>query len=222
MFKLIIWDFDGVIADSEKIWLKNRCDLLNQKFGLNWDFETTNFYLGGMSDKTKQAVLENLGIVTDDNFWAEALRRDYADMAKGLKLTPGIKEIFSRRDIKQCIATGGIKSKTEQKLKAAGIEGLFKPEQIFTADMVEHGKPEPDLFLLAAQKMGEKPENCAVIEDSIAGMKAGLRAQMTVIAFAGLEMNNRPEYAEQIKATGVKHICYSMAEIKMLLEENRG
>ena len=217
MFKLIIWDFDGVIADSEKIWLKNRCDLLNQKFGLNWDFETTNFYLGGMSDKTKQAVLENLGIVTDDNFWAEALHRDCADMAKGLKLTPGIKEIFSRRDIKQCIATGGIKSKTEQKLKAVGIEGFFKPEQIFTADMVEHGKPEPDLFLLAARKMGEKPENCVVIEDSIAGMKAGLRAGMKTVAYTGCEMNQSPDYLEKIKALGIREVFRHMSDFQKWL-----
>lgn len=217
MYKLIIWDFDGVIADSEKIWLKNRCELLNQKFGLNWDFETTNFYLGGMSDKTKQTVLDNLGIKTDDFFWEEAMRRDYADMSKGLDLTPGAKEIFSHREIKQCIATGGVKSKTEQKLQAAGIENIFKPEEIFTADMVEHGKPEPDLFLLAAQKMGEKPENCVVIEDSLAGMKAGLKAGMETVAYIGCEMNQTPAYIEKIKTLGIRHIFRQMADVRKWL-----
>ena len=45
---------------SEKVWLKNRQESLNKKFGLNWDFQTTNKYLGGMSDKTKQQVLEKI------------------------------------------------------------------------------------------------------------------------------------------------------------------
>ena len=53
--------------------------------------------------------------------------------------------------------------------------------------MVEHGKPEPDLFLLAARKMGAEPENCVVIEDSLAGMKAGLKANMNVIALYWLQ-----------------------------------
>jgi beta-phosphoglucomutase-like phosphatase (HAD superfamily) len=53
-FKLIIWDFDGVIADTEKLWLINRQKLLNAEFGLDWDFATTNHYLGGMSDKNQK------------------------------------------------------------------------------------------------------------------------------------------------------------------------
>ena len=52
--KLIIWDFDGVISDTEKLWIENRRLMLNQKFNLNWDFNTTNHYIGGKSDKTKK------------------------------------------------------------------------------------------------------------------------------------------------------------------------
>lgn len=52
--KLIIWDFDGVISDTEKLWVENRRRMLNEKFGLNWDFATANRYLGGRSDKTKK------------------------------------------------------------------------------------------------------------------------------------------------------------------------
>lgn len=217
MFKLIIWDFDGVIADSEKIWLQNRCELLNDRYGLNWDFDKTNFYLGGQSDKTKQEVLEQLGINTDTAFWEEAMRRDYAAMADGLKLTPGVKDIFACSKIKQCIATGGVFDKTQDKLKAAGIQGLFPTDYIFTADMVQKGKPEPDLFLLAAEKMGEKPQDCLVIEDSLAGMTAGLRAGMETVAFVGCEMNQSPEYIAKIKALGIKHIFWKMSDLQQWL-----
>ena len=56
------------------------------------------------------------------------------------------------KSFEQCIATGGTMDKTLVKIEAVGIGKYFSPEQIFTADMVEHGKPKPDLFLLAAQK----------------------------------------------------------------------
>ena len=80
--KLIIWDFDGVIADSEKIWLKNRMAYFNDHLGVNWDFDTVNKYFGGMADKTKRQVLEKLGFQTDDKFWNEILEIDVAYMTK--------------------------------------------------------------------------------------------------------------------------------------------
>ena len=185
--KLIIWDFDGVISDTEKLWVENRRRMLNEKFGLNWDFATANRYLGGRSDKTKKEELDRLGIVTDDAFWKEALDRDYELLEEGIELTEGIENIFSNTGLRQCIATGGIKEKTLAKIKSVGIGSYFGEDKIFTADMVD-GKPEPDLFLLAAGRMGFEPKDCVVIEDSLAGMTAGLKAGMTVIAFLGFEI----------------------------------
>lgn len=212
-FKLIIWDFDGVIADTEHLWVKNRQKMLNEKFNLGWDFATANKYLGGMSDKTKRFNLDKLGIKTDDKFWEDALAADYETMRKGFCLTKGIEKIFNDKNFKQCIATGGIRSKTAEKIKTVKIGSLFPDEKIFTADMVEHGKPEPDLFWLAAKTMGEQPENCVVIEDSLPGMTAALRAGMTAVAYIGCEMNNNPEYVEKIKKLGVKYIFDNMDEL---------
>ena len=212
-FKLIIWDFDGVIADTEHLWVKNRQKMLNEKFNLDWDFATANKYLGGMSDKTKRLNLDKLGIKTDDKFWEDALAADYETMHKGFCLTKGIEKILNDKNFKQCIATGGIRSKTAEKIKTVKIGSLFPDEKIFTADMVEHGKPEPDLFWLAAKKMGEQPENCVVIEDSLPGMTAALRAGMTAVAYIGCEMNNNPEYVEKIKKLGVKYIFDNMDEL---------
>nr|QJR98210.1 hydrolase [uncultured Alphaproteobacteria bacterium] len=217
MKKLIIWDFDGVISDTEKLWLETRRQMLNEKFGLNWDFETANQHMGGMSDKTKRENLDKLGIITDNAFWDEALERDIKKMACGIKVTEGIVPIFNNQNFAQCIATGGIFSKTILKIKAVGIEKYIPADHIFTADMVEHGKPEPDLFLLAAEKMGYKAENCIVIEDSVAGMTAGLKAGMTVVAFLGCDMNNNEKNIEKVKSLGIKHIFFDMKEIEKFL-----
>lgn len=128
-FKLIIWDFDGVIADTEHLWVKNRQKMLNEKFNLDWDFATANKYLGGMSDKTKRLNLDKLGIKTDDKFWEDALAADYETMHKGFCLTKGIEKIFNDKNFKQCIATGGIRSKTAEKIKTVKIGSLFPDEK---------------------------------------------------------------------------------------------
>ncbi len=217
--KLIIWDFDGVISDTEKLWVENRRQMLNEKFGLNWDFDTANTHIGGKSDKTKQNDLAKLGVNTDQNFWEKALARDYEILKKGIELTTGIEKIFKNQEIEQCIATGGIKDKTAAKIEAVNIRKYFPEEKVFTADMVAHGKPEPDLFLLAAKTMGYRPQDCLVIEDSLAGMTAGLRAGMKVVAFLGFEMNQSSEYLAKVKALGVKYIFYDMEEVEHFIIE---
>ena len=217
MKKLIIWDFDGVIADTEKLWLETRLELLNRDFGLRWNFDTINKYCGGMSDKTKREILNKIGIITSDDFWAEALEKDIEKLNKGIKPVYGIVKILKNKSLLQCVATGGVLGKTLLKIKSAKIEKYIHTERLFTADMVTKGKPEPDLFLLAAQKMGVPPKNCVVVEDSIAGMTAGLRAGMNVVAFLGCEMNNNDEYINRVKNLGIKNIFFKMKDVERFL-----
>ena len=216
--KLIIWDFDGVMADTEKLWIENRRLMVNKVFGLNWDFETTNHHLGGMSDKTKRMNLDKIGLKTDDKFWVDSLAMDMKIMAEGFPPTEGVEEILQNKNILHCVATGGILSKSIEKLKTIGFWNKYiSQKNLFTADMVEHGKPEPELFLFAAKNMGVEPKDCVVIEDSLAGMTAGLRAGMCVVAFVGCEMNKSPQYIEKIKNLGVKHIFENMQQFKEFL-----
>lgn len=215
---LVIWDFDGVIADSEKVWIKNRQESLNIKFNLNWDFQTTNQYLGGMSDKTKKQVLDNMGYHTDDDFWDKQIKLDMTAMRQhGLDITPYVEELIKKLP-KQCIATGGVLTKTKVKLEVIGFwNKYFNENNVFTADMVKNGKPEPDLFILAANKMGEKPENCIVVEDSIAGITAAKRAGIDVIAFLGCKMYQNDEYIERVKKISPNYICFEMKEVEEIL-----
>ena len=216
--KLLIWDFDGVIADTEKLWLQTRMELLNQKFGLQWDMPTTIKFLAGMSDKTKQQVLNQMGIAVDDDFNREATQIDMQKIFKGIMLTPGIEDIFKMTEFEQCIATGGVAEKTEVKINAVGIAKYFPMSRVFTADLVEHGKPEPDLFLLAAQTMGYLPQDCIVIEDSLAGLTAALRAKMLPIAFIGSDLYGST-HVENIKKLGISHIFTTMPDIKKFLQQ---
>lgn len=211
MKKLIIWDFDGVIADTEKLWIISRMEILNKEYNANWSFETTNKNLGGMSDKDKQRVLNSLGINVSNDFWDKALNLDMQKMKEGFALTEGIEDIFKLKEFDQCIATGGTFAKTELKIKNVGIQKYFPPEKVFTADLVEYGKPEPDLFLLAADTLGCKTQNCIVVEDSIAGLTAAKKAKMNLIAFVKYDSK---AYIEEIKKLNIENIFDNMNDVK--------
>ena len=75
-YKLIIWDFDGVIADSEKVWIENRKNFFHDRLGVDWDFDEVNRLFGGQADKTKRETLAKMGYPTDDQFWEDALAMD--------------------------------------------------------------------------------------------------------------------------------------------------
>lgn len=215
---LLIWDFDGVIADTEKLWLKNRQFMLKSELQIDWDWETVNKHLRGMSDQTKKEHLKALGIETDEGFWQRSLQMDIETINKdGFILTDGIEEIF-KLGFKQCIATGGVWDKTMMKIKMAGIEKYFSQDHIFTADMVRRGKPEPDLFLLAAERMGEKPENAVVIEDSLAGLMAAQKAGCLPVAFIGGDLSTDIRHIQNVKKMGIEHIFFDMAAVKSFLE----
>jgi len=212
--KLIIWDFDGVIADTEHLWIKNWQILLDKYFKLNWDFTTANKYLGGLSIKSKIENLNKLGIDITPGFLDEMKCLDLKSMKTEMYPVDGVEDIFKLKNIKQCIATGGTIEKTEQKLKILDFEKYFDKHHVFSAEHVENGKPAPDLFLFAAEKMNAKPEECLVIEDSLPGLTAAINAGMMPVAFIGCPMNNNPEYIDKIKKLGVKMIFDKMQNIK--------
>ncbi len=215
--KLIIWDFDGVIADTEKLWLKNRQILMKKLLNVDWDWQTVNHYLRGTGDKTKRDVLDNLGIVTNDDFWNKSIEMDiYTMNTQGFELTPDIEQIF-KLPIKQCIATGGVKDKTALKIKITGISSYFPENKVFTVDMVKNGKPEPDLFILAANSMGEKPQDAVVIEDSIAGLTAAIKAGCLPVAFLAGDLLNDKQHLQKVKDLGVKYIFHNMTDLKNFL-----
>ena len=215
---MVIFDFDGVIADSEKIWMKNRMISVNKKFNLNWSFDDTNKYFGGTGDLIKRQILDKMGYVTDDAFWEEQIKMDIEAMRRdGLEIFDGVENLIKKLP-KKCVATSGVKNKTIVKLEVIGFwNKYFNEDNLFTADMVKTGKPEPDIFLLAIEKMGEKKENCIIIEDSVAGITAANRAGIDVIAFLGSKMYQNDEYIDRVKKLNVKNICFTMKDVEKVL-----
>lgn len=216
---LIIWDFDGVIADSEHLWVQNWIDCLRLFFGLELSEEQVEYYIRGKSNKTKVELLckDFPHLKFDDEFWDKLRENTIRLIATELTLTPDVEPIFQNRKFAHCIATGATERKNALKVEKLQLDKYFSADNMFTAYAVEHGKPAPDLFLYAAAQMGYTPENCVVIEDSLAGITAGVAAKMAVIAYIGATGNNNNEYAEKCRSVGATHIASTMPEVADIL-----
>lgn len=150
--KLIIWDYDGVLSDSEKLWIKIWQDLINEKFGLGWDFETADKILGGLAVKTKIANLKEIGIELDNDFWEEVKRREKIEIEHNLTATPDVEEILKETQIPYCLATGGLLSKTEAKLKAMNFKKYFPDSRILRLSRSSAANPSRICFCLQPDK----------------------------------------------------------------------
>lgn len=239
---LIIWDFDGVICDSDYIWAENWATVLKERYDIELTEKQKRSWLIGISEKDKAGRLEaelpkvfgdklskkfgdNIPEkLIDDDFKKELniLHNKAMHDKQRLKLTPGVEEIFKDKNFKQCIATGATQEQSNIKNDTVGIDKYFTwGVNCFTAGMpgVERGKPFPDIFLHAAKSMGFDPKDAVVIEDSIDGIKAAKAAGMKVFAFVGAVANNNPEYISECKKLGVDGVFDNMRELHQALKD---
>lgn len=219
--KLIIWDFDGVLADSEHLWVQNWLDTLHRLKQLDLDEAQTEYYIRGKANKTKVELLQKdfPSLTFDEIFWQTLKENTIRLINTELYLTPDVETILQNTDFMHCIATGATESKNLLKIQKLGLDKYFNSTNMFTAYDVERGKPEPDLFLYAAHQMGYAPCDCIVIEDSVVGIQAAIAAHMPVIAYVGATGNNSPEHIAKCKDIGATYIAKDMFEVAEILRE---
>ncbi len=178
-YEAVIWDCDGVLIDSEILACSAVVDILNDCGGKI----TLQEYLHDFMGKTTAQILGELGI--SKNFPTEKIWQTQKEkFKKDLRAMPGIYDVLNSLDIPVAIASGSSAERLEYTLKLTGLFDFFK-DRIYSAEMVKNGKPAPDIFLLAAEKLGVSPQNCLVIEDSPHGIKGAKAADMGVYAFTG-------------------------------------
>ncbi|MFV0625945.1 MAG: HAD family hydrolase [Alphaproteobacteria bacterium] len=213
MKKLIIFDFDGVIADTEKLWVSVWHKFVNKKFSLNWSFDESYKIFAGVSPVTKIERLKNLGYQISEEELSQIISEENL-LVSQIEITNGIVDILKDEKLIKCIGTGGPTLKTAKKIDVLNIRKYLPNEIVFTAEMVKRGKPEPDIFLYAAEKMSYKPENCLVIEDSIAGSIAAKAANMDIIAFTEHQHVDKKDYLIKLKEIGVTKFADNVEELK--------
>jgi beta-phosphoglucomutase-like phosphatase (HAD superfamily) len=160
--KLVIFDCDGVLVDSEVIAIGVLAECLNEA-GVMVNVEQTMAYgVGRGAAAVAAAIKKDFGIMLPANFFADRIIAAYAGR---LRPMDGILELLAALKLRRRVASNSPIERVRQALTTTGLMPHLEP-QLYSAAMVARGKPAPDLFPHAAQQQGVRPQRCLVIEDS--------------------------------------------------------
>jgi len=220
--KVIIFDCDGVIVDSETIALERTRTVL-ARYGLELSAEQARErFLGVSAQAIRRMAERDLGSKLPANFLDELTQDIIAAFEHELKGVEGVREALAELGGGAvCIASSSSLERTRASLRIVGYTPLFEPN-LFSAAEVAHGKPAPDLFLHAAKRMGARPVDCLVIEDSEPGVTAAVRAEMTVFGFLGGGHIVGHAHGERLSAAGAAQVFDDMRELPRRIREQRG
>jgi FGGY-family pentulose kinase/HAD superfamily hydrolase (TIGR01509 family) len=220
--KVIIFDCDGVIVDSETIALERTRAVL-ARYGLELSAEQARErFLGVSAQAIRRMAERDLGSKLPANFLDELTQDIIAAFEHELKGVEGVREALAELGGGAvCIASSSSLERTRASLRIVGYTPLFEPN-LFSAAEVAHGKPAPDLFLHAAKRMGARPVDCLVIEDSEPGVTAAVRAEMTVFGFLGGGHIVGRAHGERLSAAGAAQVFDDMRELPRRIREQRG
>jgi HAD superfamily hydrolase (TIGR01509 family) len=127
---------------------------------------------------------------------------------------PSVAAAVKRLPVRYCLASSSERERVLFSLEVTGLADLFG-DRLFTSQMVTRGKPAPDLFLLAATRMGAAPARTLVIEDSVSGVTAGKAAGMTVWGFVGGSHYAHRDGRRQLEEAGADRVFDRMADLEI-------
>jgi HAD superfamily hydrolase (TIGR01509 family) len=180
---LIIFDCDGVLVDSEVLSCRCLSEVL-AGYGISLGLDQAlDLFLG----RSMTAVLDHyktIGRLDPEQFSAELRAGVRAAFLSALCPIEGVSSVLEGLHTPHCVASSSDVDRVSFSLSLTGLASHFDG-RLYTSQMVERGKPAPDLFLHAAERMQADPSRTLVIEDSISGVRAGKAAGMTVWGFVG-------------------------------------
>lgn len=221
-FGCVIFDCDGVLVDSEPIVNRVLNRMLNE-LGIDISLEdSTALFLGRAVREELDTIERMRGAPLPENWLSQWLVQRNAALEAEVEAVPHVRDAIAAiaaTGVPLCVASGADRIKVKLQLTRTGLVELFQEEgddgrareHIFSATEVERSKPAPDVYLLAARTMGVEPSRCAVIEDSPAGITAGVAAGMTVFGYAA--RND----AAMLREAGATTIFTDMRELPGLL-----
>jgi HAD superfamily hydrolase (TIGR01509 family) len=185
----VVFDCDGVLVDSEPTANRILTTELNALGYATDEVATERDFMGRSWEHMIEVVSERMGAPLPETLREQYRAALFAAYAAGD--VPAIEGIaaaidgLDARGIPYCVASSGDHERIRNGLTAAGLRERFDDARIFSADDVGRGKPWPDLFLHAAERMGFDPAATVVVEDSPAGVQAGRAAGMRVLGYSG-------------------------------------
>jgi HAD superfamily hydrolase (TIGR01509 family) len=208
---LVIFDCDGVLVDSEVIAMRIFHECLVRAGFLATPEDALKLGLGRSAALLSDAVEAHFGRKLPADFIETMRAHTLRAFDSELRPIAGAGELLARFPLPRCVASNSHERRIRHALTVTGLIGFVEPH-IFSAMMVARGKPAPDLFLLAAQRLGVAPCDCLVVEDSAHGVAAARAAGMAVVGFCGgghcLEGHSR-----HLLEVGCARVFATMAEL---------
>ncbi|MGH6858910.1 MAG: HAD family hydrolase [Phyllobacterium sp.] len=217
---LVIFDCDGVLVDSEPISIAVLLDMIAKSGVTMSQDDAYDRFLGRSMATISKVLHEDYGFAASEADLDEMRTNLFARFRRDLRPIPGIAETLRKLELPRCVASSSQPERIRLSLTLTGLIDLLDPH-IFSATMVENGKPAPDLFLLAAKTMKVEPRDCVVIEDSPAGIAAAKSAGMRVFAFTGGTHAKGGRLEAALASLGPDRIFDTMLDLPGLLASHK-
>lgn len=216
--KCIIFDCDGVLVDSEMIASQRFTELLAQAGYIISIENSIQRFTGKASNFIYEEINAEISSPLTENQIKHIQTLVHQAIHAEVIATPGITDLIKKltqQNYKICVASSGNLEKINKSLLKAGLSGYFSSATIFSVEHVKVGKPAPDLFLYAAKSMGYLPQECVVIEDSLAGIEAAIAAHIPVIGFLGGSHAHYDWYQERMAdySIPIAHDCDELTKL---------
>jgi HAD superfamily hydrolase (TIGR01509 family) len=217
-FDAILFDCDGVLVDSEPITHRVLVQVLAER-GWNLSLDECMRIFVGKAVKDEAALIERMTgqPVTQEwlqAFWARrntALERDLESIPGAVQAVAAVHEHWQGRI---ACASGADRNKVVLQLRKVGLLGHFDG-RIFSGHETPRSKPFPDVYLAAAAALGADPRRCAVVEDTVTGVTAGVAAGATVFGYSPGGLGHGT--AQALRAAGAAQVFTDMAALPALL-----
>jgi HAD superfamily hydrolase (TIGR01509 family) len=185
--RLVIFDCDGVLVDSERLQVDIEVRYLAE---LGWPLtfdEVVARFMGRTEAAMMHDIAEHLGEPAPQEWcdrWRAEVQQSLDDHLLPVDGVRTAVEALQADGFVTCVGSSGTPERIARSLATTGLADLFG-DRLYSGTQVERGKPAPDLFLHAAQSLGVEPARCVVVEDSPYGVQAAQEAAMPVVGFAG-------------------------------------
>jgi HAD superfamily hydrolase (TIGR01509 family) len=213
---LVVFDCDGVLVDSEILVVVIESELLREVGIEMTPLEVAATFVGLSEDDMDDLIAKRWGVTLTAELKARKTARIQEAFVTSLRPVAGMPELLAGLTHARCVASSATPERIRQALTLTGLVDHF--DHHFSATQVARGKPAPDLFLHAAASLGAQPERCVVIEDSPAGVTAGVAAGMAVIGFTA-GGHCPPSHAEVLRTCGATDIAANAADLAACLEQ---
>ncbi len=215
----VLFDCDGVLVNSEELVVEISLGLLSD-IGLEYTKqEFSDNFLGFTSVDYKRTInlhhQQKFGKDLDEEIFKDMQAKSSAHVKANVKAIDGVVDVVKNMQYRKAVASSSLNERLIDKLQKAQIFEDFNPH-IYAGDMVKNGKPEPDIFLLAANSINIEPRKCVVIEDSKNGVIAANKAGMQAIGFIGGN-HCSARHKQDLLDTGAVAVANDMSEIEDLL-----